>query len=877
MSNISSAGSASTASFKAALVFNAIVFGVELGVFTLIRPYFKSVYEPRTYVPPPAKRVKPLSNNMFLWPWAIYKADYRAIIKANGMDAYFFVRFLRMMVVVFLPIWLISWAVLLPVNRVGTDVSNVDSLNTFTFGNVPPDQKGRYAAHLILAWVFTAWILYNIRVEMNHFITMRQIHLVEPSHSKSLQANTILVTGVPVKYLTHEALYHLFKDLPGGVKKIWINRNLKELPEVYDRRMTACAKLESAETALLRTAAKLRAELIKKGKGAEQQELVVSSSDDVASADVVPTDQRPTHRLGFLGLWGKKVDSIEWAREEIRVCNELLDEGRRTIKQEDSVNDIEHGHLTKGKEAILKKMRIAGGSEQQSKYPPLNSAFITFYRQISTHLAAQALLHHKPYCMSGKYFELKPDDVIWSNLGMNPYEQKVRMALSYAATGALIIFWTFPVALIGAISSISSVCSEVRWLNWICSLPDAVKGIISGVLPPVLLAVLLMLLPIVLRLFAKFEGIPQKTGVELSLMSRFFIFQVIHSFLIVTLSSGVVSSLNGFLHNPTSIPSLLAKYLPQASTFFLTYIILQGLSGTAGGFLQIVTLVIYYVKLFIFGSTPRSVYDVKYGTSNVAWGTLFPMTTLLSVIAIGYSVISPIINGLAFLTFLLFYFLYKYLFIWVYQENTDTGGLFFPKAMQHLFVGLYIGQVCLAALFFLSRDSNNKAAAVPEGGLMIALIAITAFYQLIINNSFDPLEKALPLSLADKMYMPVIAAPASAGPSIITTDGDIPDKQSDDAHVVANTGGVDSQENETNAEEDTYGFAHPAVSRPQRTVWLPRDPLGLAEKEEQASKDAGIDVSVGPDAVMNEEGKVDITGPPPDVRALNDSWLEQDT
>jgi hypothetical protein len=59
---------------------------------------------------------------------------------------------------------------------------------------------------------------------MAHFITTRQIHLIEPAHAKSTQANTILVTGVPNKYLTQENLHHLFKDLPGGVKKIWINR-----------------------------------------------------------------------------------------------------------------------------------------------------------------------------------------------------------------------------------------------------------------------------------------------------------------------------------------------------------------------------------------------------------------------------------------------------------------------------------------------------------------------------------------------------------------------------------------------------------------------------------------------------------------------------
>ena len=103
--------------------------------------------------------------------------------------------------------------------------------------------------------------------------------------------------------------------------------------------------------------------------------------------------------------------------------------------------------------------------------------------------------------------------------------------------------------------------------------------------------------------------------------------------MIVTLSAGIITALPGLLHDPSSVPTLLAQTLPTASNFFLTYIILQGLSGTASGFLQAAPLVLYYVKLFILGSTPRSVYNIKYGTRNVSFGTLFPATTLLVVIS----------------------------------------------------------------------------------------------------------------------------------------------------------------------------------------------------------------------------------------------------
>ena len=101
----------------------------------------------------------------------------------------------------------------------------------------------------------------------------------------------------------------------------------------------------------------------------------------------------------------------------------------------------------------------------------------------------------------------------------------------------------------------------------------------------------------------------------------------------MTLSSGIIAALPDLVNNPGSIPSLLAQNLPKASTFFLTYVILQGLSGTASGFLQAVPLVLYYVKLFILGSTPRSIYAIKYTMRSVSWGTLFPSITLIVVIS----------------------------------------------------------------------------------------------------------------------------------------------------------------------------------------------------------------------------------------------------
>jgi hypothetical protein len=72
--------------------------------------------------------------------------------------------------------------------------------------------------------ICAVWIFYHLKQEMRHFVITRQQHLIERTHWKSVQANTILITGIPAKYLTQDALFKLYNNLPGGVKKIWINR-----------------------------------------------------------------------------------------------------------------------------------------------------------------------------------------------------------------------------------------------------------------------------------------------------------------------------------------------------------------------------------------------------------------------------------------------------------------------------------------------------------------------------------------------------------------------------------------------------------------------------------------------------------------------------
>jgi len=199
-----------------------------------------------------------------------------------------------------------------------------------------------------------------------------------------------------------------------------------------------------------------------------------------------------------------------------------------------------------------------------------------------------------------------------------------------------------------------------------------------------------------------------------------------HTFFVVTLTNGLIYALKDLGENPASIATVLAQQMPLASTFFIT-LILTRFTGTVLTLIQPISLALYFIRIVLGGGTPRSMFTSRYRLSKDQWGTIFPGITVYAVIVTGYMVISPIINGFGACFFLLSAFAYKYLFTWVWDQpkSMDTGGRFFPKAINHVFVGLYVQEICLCALFFLARNENGKVSAIPQAVLMIILIVIT--------------------------------------------------------------------------------------------------------------------------------------------------------
>ena len=198
---------------------------------------------------------------------------------------------------------------------------------------------------------------------------------------------------------------------------------------------------------------------------------------------------------------------------------------------------------------------------------------------------------------------------------MSPWVRKINTLVSWGITIALIIFWGPIVAFVGIISNINTLANSVSFLHWINNIPVAVQGIIQGILPPVAIAVLFIVLPIFLKACIQLQGEPLQSEIHRKLWARFWVFQVVHGFLIITIASGLPSALKNIQARANQLPTLLANNLPSASIFFLTFVVTTTLASAGQMNARLVPWI--FSKLtFLRGKTPRKVRNHRSNPRN---------------------------------------------------------------------------------------------------------------------------------------------------------------------------------------------------------------------------------------------------------------------
>lgn len=668
------------------------------------------------------------------------------------MDAYFFVRYLSMCLRIFFPMAIIVLPILIPLNYRGgkgnrtilvkgqNTTYNVTGLDTVAWSNVSPENTNRYWAHLVLAIGVIIWALYVFHQELLHYIQIRHRFLGSLGHRLKASSTTVLIQDIPKEMCSEEALEEMYGEFPGGIRRIWLNQDFTKLVQKDILRKKYESRLENAETDMLRNIVKRS----QKGKkvmppieNEQSPDTTVTSTEakegsEIAQATTPEACQKdlaydirtkaawtqyllPKHRPAMrTRLFGPKVDTIYYCRRELARLNQ-------EIEQE------------------------AGNP---SSYPLNHSAFIQFNTQLAANLACQSVANVSAEQMRRRIVEISPGDINWPSLNLNWRQRYYRFIIFLVLFAVLILAFGVISFFTGILSKASSLAGSRPWLKWIDDLPNWLLSFIQGTLPPIIQVIILSgPLPILLRaLTNKTRGATTGQEGERSLQLWYFIFLLFELFLIPTISAGLTSIFYDIIHNPASIPNLLATDLPTAANYYFSFLILQSLSLSATSILQTIRLWKFYIAGHV--NTPDEVFEKLSWTNLTRIGSNIPWYTTFAVIGIVYSVIAPLMLIFVLITFFLFWVVIKNNVLYCVRTGiVDGAGLFYPNAINQLFTGIYFLEICMSGLFFLVRDTKDKVVCDVQGIIMAIALVLTVIYQIWLVNHLSPLFKFAPVQI----------------------------------------------------------------------------------------------------------------------------------
>ncbi|KAF4122984.1 calcium permeable stress-gated cation channel [Geosmithia morbida] len=788
-----------------------VISGVYLLFFLIFRSSRRRFYAPRSYLGAlhQSERSPELPKGIFAWIGSFWKIPDVYALQHQSLDAYLFLRFLRVCTVIMFVSLLITWVVLFPVNATGHNGKS--QLEILSYSNINIDtEKNRFYAHALVAWAVYGFMMYMITRECIFFINIRQAYLLLPQYAKRISSRTVLFTNVPDDYLDERHVRRVFGD--NLVQNVWIPGITKDLDKLVEERDKVAMKLENGEIKLLKTVNKERTKASKKS-GAQP----ASSHEDAEHGSLasrwIPAKKWPTHRTGFLGLIGPKVQTIDWCRQQLQ---------KLVPETEQAQSDFMAGN-----------------------YKKHTSIFVEFYTQADAQAAYQTITHHQPLHMAPKYIGVRPDEVIWKNLSIPWWQLIVRRYAVYFLIAVLIIFWAIPVGIVGIIAQVNTL-KKLPGLTWIDDIPSVILGVVSGLLPSVALSILMSLVPVFMRMFASLSGEVSLARVELFCQNAYFFFQLIQVFLVRTITDTASTAIVQIVNNPSAVFNILATALPTSSNFYISYFIVQGFTIATGVLTQVVGCVIFELMYKYLTSTPRGMYNKWTTLSAIMWGNVLPVYTTIAVISITYAVIAPLMLFWSTLALGLFYTAYRYNILFVSDTQVDTRGLFYPRALKQLFSGIYLSEVCMVGMFAISKAPGPAV-------LMGIFLVFTILFHLTLMRSLGDHLRGLPVTLqvdeaarqnGDEVngdsngYSKEAAASGDTGGTTKTAKkGNFitrflaPWKYADYQSLRGMMPADNSDMVRYSPETEVNAYYPPSVTADVPTLWIPSDPAGVSKQE----------------------------------------------
>jgi Late exocytosis, associated with Golgi transport/Cytosolic domain of 10TM putative phosphate transporter len=256
------------------------------------------------------------------WIGPVFGIPWSQVRKSAGLDGYFFLRYIRMCLrITAVSCFWIFWT-LVPIYVTG---GNPDQSSHgwyhISMANIP-STGWRIWTPCVVAYFFSAFVVFVIKQEFRHFLDLRQDFLargtahVNPQHHYSLK-----VENIPYELRSDRALSDYFDKLfPGKVHSASVVLNLPDLEEASSRCIRTCRRLEKSVAHLHATGVR-PTHVVGRGRmtilGVDLQPLDINCANPDAVIDEEDvTAARPAR--------GTRVDSISYYTQELAAHSRIL-------------------------------------------------------------------------------------------------------------------------------------------------------------------------------------------------------------------------------------------------------------------------------------------------------------------------------------------------------------------------------------------------------------------------------------------------------------------------------------------------------------------------------------------------------------------------
>ncbi|XP_062106057.1 calcium permeable stress-gated cation channel 1 [Humulus lupulus] len=661
-------------------------------IFAILRiqPVNDRVYFPKWYLK--GLRNSPLRAGAFIskfvnldfrsyakflnWMPAALKMPEPELIEHAGLDSAVYLRIYLIGLKIFTPIACLAFAIMVPVNwtnvtleRSNFTYSNVDKLS---ISNIPLGSH-RFWTHLVMAYAFTFWTCYILKREYETVALMR-LHFLASEQRRPDQF-TVLVRNVP-------------PDPDESVSELVEHFFLVNHPDQYLTHQVVC------------NANKLSS-LVKERKK------VQNWLDFYQLRYLRNQSKRPIVKTGFLGLWGKKVDAIDFYTSEVeRILNEISFERERISKNPKSI---------------------------------MPAAFVSFKSRWGAAVCSQTQQCRNPTLWLTEWAP-EPRDIYWDNLAIPYVSLTIRRLIAAVAFFFLTFFFMIPIAFVQSLANIEGIEKAAPFLKPIIEL-KFIKSVIQGFLPGIALKIFLIFLPSILMFMSKFEGYSSISSLERRSAARYYIFQFINVFLGSIITGTAFQQLDSFIHQSANeIPKTIGVSIPMKATFFITYIMVDGWAGVAGEILRLKPLIMYHLRNFFLVKTEKDREEAM-DPGSIEFNTGEPQIQLYFLLGLVYAVVTPFLLPFIIIFFALAYIVYRHQIINVYNQQYESAAAFWPDVHGRIITALIVSQLLLMGLL----STKNAAQSTP---LLITLPVLTIWFHRFCQGRYEPAFVTHPLQEA---------------------------------------------------------------------------------------------------------------------------------